>query len=103
MIHFKTIQTIQKVLAAQIFAHLSKEVTQWTPMSAEDAERIAANPVVDTNESLMDWLWLCVDAGSRGDYRFGYNTSSLYPSNLKCIQRMNPVSSKWELYWQEQT
>ena len=96
MVHFQTIVVVRLVLATHIFVHIKG-------IESRVAVDLAANPVVDTSSTRItpsaDWLWLCVDAGSCGTYRFGYDTSSLCPSNLKCIQRMNPVTSKWEPYW----
>jgi len=99
MVRLNTIVSIRLVFATHIFTRLEG-------IPSREAVDLAANPAVEAGEidafdGQMDWLWLCINAGSRGSYRFGYNASSLYPSNLKCIQRMNSISSKWELYWKD--
>lgn len=107
MVHFKTIQTIQLILSTHIFVHLAAHPERAKPAermgikNKQDALRLADNPVVETADDGTDFCWFWVDAEELGNYRFGYNTSSLFPTNLKCIQKLNEVSNTWQDFWKE--
>ncbi len=102
MVHFNTIQIIQSVLNIHIAVHLTAPLaTTLQDHPIRESKRLAANPVVETADDGTDFLWFWIDAGVNGIYRFGYNAASLYPSNLKCIQKLNPVSNTWQDFWKE--
>ena len=104
MVHFNTIRLIHCTLETHVFARLTSRPGQ-TKSEVERAKyaarMLSLNPVVETADDGTDFLWFWIDGGELGCFRLGFNTSSLFPSNLKCIQKLNPVSDKWQNFWKE--
>lgn len=100
MVQFKTIKTIQLSLATHIFVHLGARHGR-PGMTKQEALRLADNPVVQTADDGSDYLWFWIDAAHLGSYRFGFNTSALFPANIKIIQKLDDVSNTWQEFWQD--